>query len=125
MLPSQKRCGFDYFALAPLSSEVFEEGQLQFLAWDTGAGGAPRMGDTGPRAAERVRGVVKATLHHCALPCSPSTSCVGEDPAPSGRGKMGACCWECCALIKMGFRGWGRGTNWGRIQQMLCLLSCS
>ena len=26
----QKSCRFDYFCLGPLSSEVFEEGQLQF-----------------------------------------------------------------------------------------------
>lgn len=31
----QKRCGFDYFCVGPLSSEVFEEGQLQFFGLRT------------------------------------------------------------------------------------------
>lgn len=45
------------------------------------------MGDTGPRAAEVKRELLKACRFTTAHFCGPSTGCVGEDPAPSGRGR--------------------------------------
>lgn len=85
MLPSRKAVDLIIFALAP--SAIWRSVAVLWLK-DIGAGGAPRMGDTVPRAAE-VKGELLNAWHFTTAQFSygPSASCVDEYPVPSGRGR--------------------------------------